>query len=110
MLLSSGPSLTSAELLGILAFGADMFVGPASLAVIAVGMLLRRGWFLLFSVVGALNVLLATTMLATVGDGLDALLPLIVAQAILGAAVVGVGLRPAWRAYVFGARRDRGER
>jgi hypothetical protein len=77
-------------MIGVLAFGADLYVGPAS-GLLLIGLAGTRRWTRhrrIVAALGAVNLMLALLILATVADGLGRLVLLVGFQAVASAAVV----------------------
>ena len=101
-------SFTGAEVLGFLAFYLDFALALPSALVLVGGLLFGnsgRGWAIVLGATAGLNLLLSSILLLTVADGLDSVVWLVAAQAVVSAAVLVIVTRRPWRAIVFGRRR-----
>lgn len=100
-------SFTQAEVVGLFAFLIDLGLGPLS-ALILLGALVfsnsGRAWGIFIGVTAGLNLLVASTILLTVADGLSWVVWIVVVQAVVSAAVLAIATRRPWRAVVFGRR------
>ncbi len=96
-LLASGPSFTLLDLALILAFFANMYVGPASALFLVIALVVRKGLNRSLRVVAVINLILGTISFL-----MGELLPLFTGQLILWSGVLYVLSDPQLHERFFG--------
>lgn len=97
LLLASGPAFTLLDIALILAFFANMYVGPASAVFLLVALAVRKGLDRSLRVVAVINLILGT-----ISFMMGELLPLFTCQLILWCGVLYVLSDPALHRRFFG--------
>ncbi|NUO48384.1 MAG: hypothetical protein HOV80_05960 [Polyangiaceae bacterium] len=107
MLFASSMHFSMLDVIGILAFMIDLALAPVSGVFVLVAYLRgvsSRPWIILLGITAALNLVVASVMVAAANGGLGSFVWLGVLQAVFAAVLLAVVVRPGWRRAVFGRR------
>ncbi|HWB77078.1 MAG TPA: hypothetical protein VG755_19050 [Nannocystaceae bacterium] len=103
-MLASAAPFDNADVIAILAFMIDVFVGPVSLVILAIAAIARIGWRRWLTALAIVNLAIAAVLVLLEDGGLGSFIALAWLQGLVAIAVLVVGRTPPWRDVVFGKR------